>query len=277
MLAVKYSPPENHYITLDIVFATEYGVNPALLFAKLHRLQSEWKGHIDENGDKWVRLTLEEWEAELPFIKRMTIRRTIEECESNGLILSTVFERRSKWYRCNPDYVLHNVSVQNEQIDNEYMFKLNTLSVQNEQLPNSLPNSKKPPYKSNPQPKYKKRKQPKPKDINDYGPVSKAVLNATRIKPTALINGTELDFDNVLEFLNIEQATADQVTAFAKWYGQTPSLKAITDNWGLFEAGEQPRHKQFKQNGNGTGHHRADQKTEPKKSERMKQYESILQ
>lgn len=138
-MTVKYSPPDNHYITLDIVFATEHGTNQALLFAKLHRLGNEWKGYTDDDGNKWVRLTLEEWEGELPFLKGRTIRRTIEESEENGLIFSTVFERRSKWYRINPAYI-HNVSGQNGHIE-EHVANLDTSTGQFGQLPISSPSS----------------------------------------------------------------------------------------------------------------------------------------
>lgn len=104
-MSVQYQPPENHYIELDIIFATEYGINEALLFAKLHRLQNKWEGHTEENGKKWVRLTNEEWQRELPFFSKNTIIRTLKSLEAQGLIFSTTFKGRSKWYRYNPKYV----------------------------------------------------------------------------------------------------------------------------------------------------------------------------
>lgn len=132
MSVIQYSPPENRYIQLDIAFATEYGTNEAIIFAKLYRLQKEWTGFTDEKGNKWIRLTYDEWENELPFISRNTIIRTLESMETKKLTFSTVFKGRSKWYRCNPDFV---------STQNGYLPKMGKTSTQNGQLPNSLPNS----------------------------------------------------------------------------------------------------------------------------------------
>lgn len=129
MTKTKYSPPENHYIQLDISFATAYGVNEALLFDKLYRLQDQFEGKVDDKGNKWVRLTYDEWENEVPFLSRNTIIRTIEHLEETGIFLSIIFAGRSKWYRCNPDYV------------QSHLPKMGKSSTQNGQLPNSSPNS----------------------------------------------------------------------------------------------------------------------------------------
>lgn len=135
MSTIKYSPPENHYIQLDIAFATAYGVNEALLFDKLYRLQNQFEGKVDDKGNKWVRLTYDEWEKEIPFLSRNTIIRTTEHLEETGIFLSSVFFGRSKWYRCNPEYIQ---STQNEQT---HLPKMGKPSTQNGKLPNSSPNS----------------------------------------------------------------------------------------------------------------------------------------
>jgi hypothetical protein len=147
MSSKKYNPPDNKYITLDIEFAAEYGVNEALVFAKLHRLQAEWTGFTGGDGIKWVRLTYEEWERELPFLSRNTIIRTLKSLVESGLIFETVFSGRSKWYRFNPSYVngttqngqtASDATTQNEQTG---LPKMGSPSTQNEQLPKSFPNS----------------------------------------------------------------------------------------------------------------------------------------
>lgn len=131
---VQYTPIENHYVQVDIVFATTYGINEAILFDKLYRLMSKLEGKID-NGVKWVRLTTAEWIAELPFFSSATIRRTIEILENKSIILSKVFSGRCKWYRCNPQYISNQMlSAQNEQIQ---LLKMSKSSAQNEQLPNN--------------------------------------------------------------------------------------------------------------------------------------------
>ncbi len=137
----KLKSPDSYFIQVDIEFANAHGLNESVLAGKMLRLQEKLTGIIDDNGTKWIRLTLAEWLEELPFMSAMTIRRTIEELESKNILLSTIFTGRSKWYRLNPENVeddqqevsvqnehIHNVSVQNEQIGSD-------VSVQNEQLP----------------------------------------------------------------------------------------------------------------------------------------------
>lgn len=241
---VKHSLSENHFVQLDIAFATEYGVNVTLLFTKLRRLGEHWEGHIDEKGKHWVRLTLEEWEAELPFLKSRTIRRTIEECEEKSLILSIIFEGRSKWYRCNPKY-LHNVSGQN---DNCYLANLDTSSGQNGQLPISSPTSfshtdiGKPPQKTKELP------------ADEPGPLNKAILKTCCLNQTMIINGLKLDYMNTIKALVAEGATAPTIERFAQWWGggDPPTLKQLAENWEMFKQNKPRRFTTKAKNGRDT-------------------------
>jgi len=135
---VLFTPIENYFILFDIQFATAYGVNEAILFAKLYRLNEKLQGRTDEQGNKWVRLTGDEWAGELPFFSLKTILRTIEKAESSQRILSAVFGGRSKWYRCNPAYlpILTKPFGQNDQT---HLVKMTKPFGQNDQLPKVLP------------------------------------------------------------------------------------------------------------------------------------------
>lgn len=128
-MVVKLKSPDAWFIQVDVQFATEYGLNEAIIAAKLLRLLNKLTGAIDEAGNKWVRFTLEEWAKELPFMSGMTIRRTLESLEKKTIMLTRTFAGRSKWYRLNPDFIDDNAIVQNEQLPPE-----NGPSVQNEQL-----------------------------------------------------------------------------------------------------------------------------------------------
>ena len=141
-MPAKLKNSDSHFIQVDIQFAKEHGLNEATLAGKMLRLQENLTGVTDDDGIKWIRLTLEEWCNELPFLGEMTIRRTIESLESKQIFLSTTFTGRSKWYRLNPDFIegtQHNTTVQKEQIHYGNCAKRTDTTVQNEQLPRVLP------------------------------------------------------------------------------------------------------------------------------------------
>lgn len=245
------------YFTGHTEFACKYGVNVAILFDKLVRLHQHVKGKIDDDGNHWVRMTLDEWEVELPFWSRNTIDRTIKEAttdtkKAKAVILTRTFTGRSKWYRCDPDCLSpdQDVSPQNGDM---YHPKMGSPLPQNGELPNSFPNSVPKPLSKGKSPKNPKPQKPKTKWEN-AGPVASSVIKVTKLKPSAIVNGTELDLKNVLRFLKTENIEPDRVLEFAKWYGKTPTLKSITDNWGRFESGELPPHKLYRQNNNSGNH-----------------------
>jgi hypothetical protein len=132
--------------------------------------------------------------------------------------------------------------------------KMDSPTGQNGQLPNSFPNSVPNPLlkgESPQKPKPKKQKtKPTPADIEYYNPLAQELLSICELS-IPLVNGTKLDFMEVIKFLQANHATPDMVHEFGRWYGEndTPSLKVVTDQWGLFVKGKQPR--KFKQNGNG--------------------------
>lgn len=240
---VKHSLSENHFVQLDIAFAIEYGVNVTLLFTKLRRLGEHWEGHTDEKGKHWVRLTYEEWEAELPFLSRNTIIRAIEKAEKNGLIKSTVFQGRVKWYRCNPEY-MNNASTQSA---NSHLPKMGTSSTQNGYLPISSPKSfssltdiGKPPQKTKELPLDE-----------EPGPLNKAILKTCCLNQTMIINGLKLDYMNTIKALVAVGATAPTIERFAQWWGggDPPTLKQLAENWELFNRGKPRRFTTKAKNG----------------------------
>jgi hypothetical protein len=106
-------------------------------------------------------------------------------------------------------------------------------------------------YKSK-SPKNTKQQKPTPADIEYYNPLSQSVIDICDLA-IPLVNGTKLDFTGVVKFLNANKATPEQVKEFAAWYDGTPSMRVITDQWGLFIRGKQPR--KYRQS-NGSGHHK---------------------
>jgi len=143
---IKLKDHDNYYIEVDIEFAREYGVNEAMMAGKLLRLQKYLTGRVDEHGAKWIRLTLEEWEREVPMGRR-TIQRTIKQLEEKGIFLKRTFAGRSLWYRLNPTYVggqnsdMPKMASPSGQNGHMQVDKMASPSGQNGQLPKSFPNS----------------------------------------------------------------------------------------------------------------------------------------
>jgi len=111
--------------------------------------------------------------------------------------------------------------------------------------------------KSPQKPKHQKTQKPTPADIEYYNPLAQELLSICELS-IPLVNGTKLDFMGVIKFLQANHANPDMVRDFGRWYDDTPSLKVVTDQWGLFVKGKQPR--KFKQNGNGAHKNRTGSK-----------------
>lgn len=201
---VPYRPIENHYIQVDILFAKRYGLNEAILFDKLIRLLGRFEGTLDENGNKWVRMTLVEWMEELPFLESRTIRRVIANAEKIGLIFSRTFNGRCKWYRCNPIYIATTGQKGQLQVD-----KMDISSGQNGQLPISSPISNpiskdKPnglPPGNSPNEKTPSTEQPK-KELYNY------FLEYTHIPPPQDKKETGFWYSQLAIILNLAQGDA---------------------------------------------------------------------
>lgn len=104
-MTVKYIDPESFYIKTQIDFACAYGVNVAILTSKLYRLERGLTGKVDDQGCKWIRMSSQEWLAELPFWSEATIKRTIGDAQTLSILLTRNFAGRCKWYRLNPNFV----------------------------------------------------------------------------------------------------------------------------------------------------------------------------
>lgn len=208
----------SHYITAHNDFAVEHGLNEAILFDKLVRLQQYLEGKIDNQGNKWVRMQNTDWKNELPFWSQMTIRRVIESCESakdnyECLIFSRTFTGRCKWYRVNPTY-RKSVTVQNEQLQ---VFKVNSPNVQNEQLPNSFPTS--PPKAAAP-----------PKN-----PQNKPTQEQLQHKELALKLSTIMGYDK----LPIKAVVKD-LNTLTKWLVDIGATAADVEQFGRYWWGDKP-------------------------------------
>lgn len=235
------------YVTAHNDFACKHGLNVAILFDKLVRLHEYIAGKFDENGNHWVRMTLDEWEKEFPFWSRNTVDRTInlatkETKEKKPVILTRTFTGRSKWYRCNPEFLEpdQNVSPQNGDIQHP---KMGSQSPQNGELPNSFPDSV---PNSPPTPPKPKPKPQKPSVIPAYK-IYTAVMGANGISKTWIkrmdsIVGCEPD---KLEFW-------EQV--LTEWDGLGWSRKNIKGQLDVFQSGKLPGNDKSQDN-NGTPHH----------------------
>ncbi len=236
MTPPKLLDEDNYFIQVDIEFARYYGVNEAMMAGKLKRLQEKLQGKTDSQGNKWVRLTLLEWEKELP-IKGMTIRRTIESLVTHKVFLSRTFAGRSKWYRLNP------VSVQNEQIQpdatvqNEHTdcSKCTDTTVQNEQLPIVLSNS--------PLPIKERDSLSKSKDTTDttIQEFIQSIQSLVGWNPKTnggvpMIAKQQKRLDNLCRWLIQEaNATYSQIQTaaayFAEWMKTPPTPEQVQEHW----------------------------------------------
>lgn len=129
-------------------------------------------------------------------------------------------------------------------------------------------------YKAKPSKNPKPKSKPKTPTLDDYGPLGRSLLLLCKLDPV-LVNGTKLDYLGVMRFFAAKEVQPARVVEFGQWYGQTPTLKAITDYWGRFEAGELPPHKQYQKNGASKNGHKPSKPEKPQ-SERMEQYVNAL-
>lgn len=88
--------------------AKEVGLNEAILLQQLHYwLNNKSAKFID--GKKWIYNTYEDWEKQFPFWSNATIRRTVNSCEKQKLILTANYNKagfdKTKWYTVNYEEV----------------------------------------------------------------------------------------------------------------------------------------------------------------------------
>ena len=163
-----------NYLRFEEELACYVGLSESVVLQKLYRLmqKGDWGRVVD--GAKWIRMSLPDWENELPFLDESTIRRTLDNLVGDNLVRTAVYEGRCKWYTIDVALVQaldgpverisnrlakrrlsatqateKRVSVQNGQIENEGVSvqngqiicpKWTDVSVQNGQLPRLLSN-----------------------------------------------------------------------------------------------------------------------------------------
>lgn len=176
MASDKLLLPEASASVFQPRLAAWIGLNESILLQHVHYLAGKPDFGAVADGVKWVRMTTEEWVEQLPCFDAHTIRRALENLESDTLVISRTFSGRSKWYRVNYELLTtiegpvdrlqsrtkarakanekakeakHNVSVQNGHIDEVsvqngqlYVSKMDSLSVQNGQLLRPLSKNK---------------------------------------------------------------------------------------------------------------------------------------
>lgn len=88
----------NFFIPLYVDLARDIGINEALFLAKLSKLLVDLEGRVDDAGQKWIRMTFDEWARELPFDRR-TVIRIVKSVKKQELVETRTFRNRSLWYR----------------------------------------------------------------------------------------------------------------------------------------------------------------------------------
>jgi hypothetical protein len=86
--------------------ATWVGLNEALILQQLNywfNKKGKLLGQTDENGIRWIRMTLPEWCNNFSFFDEGQIRRALTNLLEDGLLLRRQFTGRSFWYRINHD------------------------------------------------------------------------------------------------------------------------------------------------------------------------------
>lgn len=91
-------------IAFDIDLARKIGLNEAIMVSVLNNLIQTRGKYF--NDSKWVCVSYDELAGILPFMSRMTIRRTIYSLESQKVIITRI-ENRCKWYTLNYDQNEH--------------------------------------------------------------------------------------------------------------------------------------------------------------------------
>jgi hypothetical protein len=88
--------------------AVVIGLNEAIVLQQFHYWLSE-SNHFHE-GQRWIYNTLSEWQAQFPFWKERTLRRTIKSLATQRLIRIEQFNKRrcdrTNWYSINYDEVV---------------------------------------------------------------------------------------------------------------------------------------------------------------------------
>lgn len=87
--------------------ATKYGLNEAVVVGRIYELVNAkpYDPQEPEERREWVRMPLSEWQKELPWYSRMTIRRIITTLEDIKLVRVKQFDKNrwdtAKWYTLN--------------------------------------------------------------------------------------------------------------------------------------------------------------------------------
>lgn len=131
---------DDHPIQVLPKLAVEIGLNEAIFVQQLHYWINGRSGKFIQ-GKKWVYNTYKDWEEQFPFWSNATVRRVINSCEKQEMIItSSAYNRagfdKTKWYTVNYEHInrLSNSIAQNEQ---RACSKRATAFAQNEQ-PNTI-------------------------------------------------------------------------------------------------------------------------------------------
>lgn len=115
---------DEHPIVIDRDLAAEFGLNESIVLQQLNYwLNGKSAKFID--GRYWVYNSYKQWQKDnFPFWSLATVRRAIESCEKQGLVITANYNRagfdKTKWYSIDYEMVDKGMSkraAQNEQTD----------------------------------------------------------------------------------------------------------------------------------------------------------------
>ncbi len=96
----KYLIDEPTLVVLPTL-ARKIGLNEAILLQQIHYWLRSSR-HV-QDGHRWIYNTYADWLSQLPYLTLITLRRTIQGLESQGIVISTIeFNtgvNKTKWYR----------------------------------------------------------------------------------------------------------------------------------------------------------------------------------
>jgi len=204
--------------------AKEIGLNEAIVLQQIHYWLMNKKIGKVENGRKWVRNTVEQWQEDnFPFWSTSTIRRTISSLEEMGIVLSDNLNKaaydRTLWYSIDYEKLNHFSNWQNPFV---HFDKMETANV-NKPIPETTTETT----------QRNNIYEPAACDLNSEFQTALAHVSKERLAP----GFNEKKFEDAAFALIGWEAELSDVAAFGEywkvngWHNEKPALTNIINHW----------------------------------------------